>query len=424
MFKEIPACRLCGNPHLRSLLDLGHLGHTGVFPRTDDPDAAAGPLELVKCWGDRGAVCGLVQLRHSFDAAALYGDNYGYRSGLNRSMVEHLAAVVARAAALVGLRPGDLVLDIGSNDGSTLGLYGRQDLDLVGVDPCGPKFARHYPPHVRLIPDFFSAAAVRRHVGARRARVITSIAMFYDLEAPLAFACDVHDLLAEDGVWVVEQSYLPTMVARNAYDTICHEHLEYYALRQIQWVTDRAGLKILDVGLNEVNGGSFQVTAARADAPYPENTERVARLLAGEEAGGFDDLGPYWAFRDRIFAHRRDLLDFVNEARRRGQSVLGYGASTKGNVVLQFCGLTAEHLPCIAEVNEDKFGCLTPSSRIPIVSEAEARARRPDYFLVLPWHFREAILRREQAYLQGGGRLVFPLPTIEVVGREALSRAA
>jgi NDP-4-keto-2,6-dideoxyhexose 3-C-methyltransferase len=346
----------------------------------------------------------------------MYGAGYGYRSGLNRAMVAHLHGKVRRILETVALGKGDLVIDIGSNDGTTLAAYPAGGADLVGIDPGGEAFRRHYPPHVRLIPEFFSAKAVRSAFGARRARVITSFAMFYDLEAPMEFMREVRDCLDDDGVWVFEQSYMPTMLAMNAYDTICHEHLEYYALGPILWMMERVGLRVLDVELNGVNGGSFSITAARAGAPHHGRPEAIAALLAREAAAQLDTLEPYREFGVRVAAQRDVLLRFLRDARASGQKVFGYGASTKGNVLLQYCGVTPDDLPCIAEVNEEKFGAFTPGTLIPIVSEAEARARKPDYFLVLPWHFRDAIVERERDWLAAGGKLVFPLPHIDVVG--------
>jgi hypothetical protein len=424
MFTSIRACRICGNPNLASIVHLGDLALTGYFPRPDQ-SVPAGPLELVKCTAATGAdACGLVQLRQSYSPSDLFTDHYGYRSSLNQSMVRHLGSIVSRVQSLVALQPGDLVLDIGSNDCTTLGLYNRTDLDLVGVDACGHKFAPYYPAHIRLIADFFSASKIRALVGSKRARVITSIAMFYDLEAPLAFVREIHDMLASDGVWIFEQSYLPMMIDNTSYDTICHEHLEYYALRQIQWMLERADMKILDVTMNDTNGGSFQVTAARKEAPYPEASQRVAQVLVEEQRREFESKRPYVAFRDRVLGHRDVLRLFIGDAKRAGKKVLGYGASTKGNVILQYCGLTRNDIPCIAEVNEEKFGCVTPLTNIPIVPEQEARAQKPDYFLVLPWHFRESILRRETQYLASGGQFLFPLPLIEAVGQTAIARAA
>jgi NDP-4-keto-2,6-dideoxyhexose 3-C-methyltransferase len=247
MYSTIQACRICGNKNLESIVDLGNMALTGRFPLPHEK-IPVGPLELVRCasHGNNDA-CGLVQLRQSYDLGELFTDHYGYRSSLNRSMVRHLETIVKRAQELVTLDPDDLVLDIGSNDGTTLGLYQRLDLDLVGIDACGHKFAQYYPGHVRLIADFFSAAKVREIVGPKKARIITSIAMFYDLENPLAFVREIHDILAKDGIWIFEQSYLPMMIDNTSYDTICHEHLEYYALRQIVWMFDRANMKIVDV---------------------------------------------------------------------------------------------------------------------------------------------------------------------------------
>ncbi len=288
--------------------------------------------------------------------------------------------------------------------------------------PTGVKFRQYYPPHIRLIPDFFSAERFRTEAGRDRARIVTSIAMLYDLESPLDFMLQVREVLATDGVWLFEQSYLPTMLARNSYDTVCHEHLEYYTLKQILWMAARAGLKILDAELNDVNGGSFCVVASREEAPYPRNEAAISTLLREERDSGLDGLSIYAEFRDRILRNRDQLRCFLRESRKNGDRVLGYGASTKGNVILQFSGITAEDLPFIAEVNADKFGSFTPGSLIPIISEAQARAMTPSAFLVLPWHFRAHIIQRENQFLAAGGKLIFPLPNLEVISEESSDR--
>jgi hypothetical protein len=414
--EAITQCRICGNRNLVSVLHLGEQALTGVFPRNENETVTSGPLELVKCHSadDASPCCGLLQLRHSYRLDELYGTNYGYRSGLNPTMVAHLHNKVARITGQVSLAPGNLVIDIGSNDSTLLQGYGRTDLELVGFDPTGVKFHHYYPKHIGLVPDFFSRRAAQERLGSRKAKIITSIAMFYDLEDPTDFMAQVRDCLADDGVWVFEQSYMPTMLDVNAYDTVCHEHLEYYGLEQIKWMTDRVGLEIVDVELNAVNGGSFSVMVRKARAAQPAIAPSVARLLAAERDRGLHTLAPYEQFRRNVFAHRDQLVAFVAGARRAERTVFGYGASTKGNVILQFCGLTRDDIPCIAEVNPDKFGCFTPGTRIPIVSEADAKARRPDYLLVLPWHFRDFIVAREASYVAAGGRLVFPLPSIRV----------
>ncbi len=415
-YREVVQCRVCGNTNLVPILDLGIQTLTGVFPKSAGESVGAGPLVLAKCWDDWDSdVCGLVQLKHAFEADLLYGQNYGYRSGLNRSMVEHLGAIASKVKELVSLEAGDLVLDIGSNDGTLLRALDHPGVSMVGMDPSANKFRQYYHDAAQVIPDFFSSTRFRQEFGSRRAKVITSIAMFYDLDAPRDFVRQVSEILADDGVWFFEQSYLPSMLETTSYDTVCHEHQEYFSLRTILWMLEREGLKIIDIGLNGTNGGSFFIVAAKTVSPFPENTLLVQGMLDRERKEGIDGLAVYQDFRDRVGRHRSDLLSTLNDLRAQGKRVFGYGASTKGNVTLQYCGITARELPFIAEVNADKFGCVTPGTHIPIISEREARAMRPDVFLVLPWHFREGIIEREADFLASGGKLLFPLPAITMV---------
>lgn len=402
---------MTGSQNLVPVLDLGNQYLTGVFPRDPKEGITQGPLELVVAPDG-----GLLQLRHSYDLSEMYGLNYGYRSGLNRSMVAHLQQTVHRVLKLVTLGPGDVVVDIGSNDGTLLRAYPDYGQRLIGIDPTGVKFRSFYPEHVALLAEFFSADAFRGVAPGKKAKVVTSISMFYDLEHPLGFMQEVEEILADDGVWHMEQSYMPSMLRAKAYDTVCHEHLEYYALAQIKWMADRANLKILDVELNDVNGGSFAVTLSRRDAPFSEAERLVDGLIRAEDEMGLATLKPYDEFREAVFAHRDRLVRVVRELRAAGKRVLGYGASTKGNVLLQFCGFTPDDLPFIAEVNPDKFGCYTPGTNIPIISEADARRMAPDYYLVLPWHFRPNLIERERQFLASGGTMIFPLPDISLVG--------
>jgi hypothetical protein len=403
-------CRLCGSPDLLTVLDLGTQALTGVFPVSTEEHVSEGPLELVWC-----SSCTLLQLAHGYEPTEMYGDNYGYRSGLNRSMVRHLSRKTLGLEALVELSAGDVVLDIGSNDGTLLGAYATTPLRRIGIDPTAERFAEYYPPEAEIVADFFSASKFRE-VSDVPAKVVTSIAMFYDLEDPVAFARDVRDCLAPDGVWHFEQSYMPSMLRSTAYDTVCHEHIEYYSLSTVRRILDEADLELIDVRFNRVNGGSFAVTAARRGSRFAPNKVLIDWFVDQEERIRLDTPGPFRRFEESVFRHRTDLTQLVTTLREGGASVMGYGASTKGNVLLQFCGLGPAHIEAIAEVNEDKFGRVTPGTGIPIVSEDEMRARRPDYLLVLPWHFRDGIVEREEAYLKDGGLLIFPLPEIEIVG--------
>ncbi len=411
-YSEIKACRCCGNTKLESILSLGVQELTGVFPRSATEKVTSGPLELVKCFG--ADACGLVQLRQSYDSSEMYGDNYGYRSGLNQSMVRHLGNTVSRILAKYPVEDDAIVLDIGSNDGTTLSFM-PESARRVGMDPTIVKYGQYYKPGIQAIPEFFSAATFQKHHGEQKASIVTSIAMFYDLEDPLAFVRDIAKVLAPDGIWYFEQSYLPTMLSQNAYDTICHEHLEYYAFSQIQWMLQKCGLRVNDVLVNDVNGGSFAITACHEASSHRPNTAAIDALIAQERAEALDTMAPYEAFQRRVAAHRDDLLEMITRLRAQGASVLGYGASTKGNVILQYCGLTTAEIPAIAEVNPDKFGAFTPGTHIPIISETDAHAQQPDYLLVMPWHFRENLIQREANFLARGGKMIFPLPEISIV---------
>ena len=417
MYSEIKKCRACGNSELETVLNLGEQYLTGVFPEKKLPGLTKGPIEVVKCSGEPHRVCGLVQLRYSFPANEMYGETYGYRSGLNPSMVRHLHSKGDALCELVRPTARDIVLDIGSNDGTMLSRYATGTATLVGMDPSARKFAKYYRDDIKLITDFFSARVFRQHFGARKAKIITSIAMFYDLDEPQLFVDDVAALLADDGVWHLEQSYLPSMLRTNSYDTICHEHVSYYALRQLDWMLRRAGVRIIDVEFNNTNGGSFAVSAVKEQSSLRANKAAVESAVGDEAAMELETKRPYELFWQRVLAHRETLLRFFGELRREKKTIVGYGASTKGNVLLQFCGITPDMLPCIAEINEDKFGCVTPGTWIPIVPEKEARMMDPDAFLALPWHFRESILKREAAFLARGGKIVFPLPQLEIVSQ-------
>jgi NDP-4-keto-2,6-dideoxyhexose 3-C-methyltransferase len=411
-YTKIEKCRICGNPQLEVVVDLGEQYLTGVFPHhRANEEITCGPLRLVKCHGDDHA-CGLLQLQHSYDLSEMYGDNYGYRSGLNASMVRHLHSKVIRIRSIVDLQKGDLVVDIGSNDGTTLKAY-PSNLQLVGIDPTGEKFKQYYEQHIQLIPNFFSADLLEQLLPGKKAKVISSFSMFYDLESPVDFAKEIANVLdPQDGIWVFEQSYMPLMLERNAYDTICHEHLEFYGLKQIVWLADKAGLKIVDVEINDINGGSFSVVAAHKNSQYQDKNGIVAKLLASEEAAGLDDLAPYQAFAQRMEKSRTSLRDFIAKAELEGKKISGLGASTKGNVLLQYCGFTENDIVSIGDVNPDKFGAFTPGTWIPIEDEAKVLVSNSDYLVILPWHFRDFFLSNPKFK---GLNLVFPLPVLEVV---------
>jgi NDP-4-keto-2,6-dideoxyhexose 3-C-methyltransferase len=410
MVKIISSCRICGKKDLTSLMILDEQCLTGVFPKTKTEKVTIGSVELVKCSSSDG--CGLVQLRQSYDLGEMYGLNYGYRSGLNASMVKHLQSKVEDILKMGILNSNDLVIDIGSNDATTLRAYPQGVYDLVGIDPTGSKFSEYYPKQIRLIPEFFSANAVFKALAGKKAKVITSFSMFYDLEDPIAFAKEIEGALSDEGVWIFEQSYLPAMLRTNSFDTICHEHLEFYALKQILWIAKESGLKVLDVDFNDVNGGSFSITCSKAGAHYEPNKIKLSGILQDEERLGLNTTEAFDGFKARVEHAKDELMGFLRQAKLEGKRVCGLGASTKGNVLLQYYGITEDLISVIGEVNSDKFGSFTPGSLIPLAPEDEVLASNPDYLVVLPWHFRKFF---ESLPSMNGRTLIFPLPKFEIV---------
>lgn len=408
MYKKIEKCRICGNTRLECVLDLGEQMLTGVFPRAKGEQVTSGPLRLVRCTGG-DEVCGLLQLEHSYDLGEMYGENYGYRSGLNASMVEHLHNKVKTILKRVNLNKGDIVVDIGSNDSTTLQAYPEALTIPVGFDPTGVKFRNYYPPHIQLIPDFYSSTLFKDNFPGKRAKIITSFSMFYDLENPISFMRDIYEVLADDGIWVFEQSYMPTMLDMNSYDTVCHEHLEYYGLSQIKWMTDRVGFRILDVELNDVNGGSFSVIASKQKNDTG-TVPVVKKILDTERSRGLHTPAPYNEFALRVAQNKIDLLNFLKEAQSQGKTLAAIGASTKGNVLLQYCGLTEDDIAYVGEVNSEKYGRYTPGTWIPIVPEEELLGGKYDYLLILPWHFRNFFIGNQKLMTE---TLLFPLPHLE-----------
>ena len=409
IYTKTSNCRVCTSRNLTSVLNLGFQSLTGVFPKSVEEVIPEGPVELVWC-----SDCGLLQMAYSYDPGEMYGGNYGYRSGLNASMVKHLTDKIRYLEQIVIIDSNSVVLDIGSNDATSLKSYTVDGLRKIGIDPTGGKFQKYYTNDITLVEDFFSAEAYRS-VETRKANIITSIAMFYDLEDPIAFARQIEEVLDDNGIWHFEQSYMPSMLRTNSYDTICHEHLEFYSLEVVVKILAKANLKIIDVQMNSINGGSFAVTAAKKTSVLPQNHAVINWLLGQEKSMGLSTPKPYRDFEERMFRHRDDLVKLIRALNADGKTVLGYGASTKGNVMLQFCGFTVDDIPAVAEVNEDKFDCYCPGTMIPIISEAEARAMKPDYFIVMPWHFKNGILERESEYLEQGGKMIFPFPEIEII---------
>jgi hypothetical protein len=374
------------------------------------------PLELVRCDMTRNQEgCGLIQLRHTVPGAILY-QSYWYRSGVNRTMTRNLHEIAAQAEELVELHPGDLVIDIGCNDGTLLDGYGTSNLKYLGFDPSDVgryAVAKGYD----VVRDFYSYEMLRQRYVDQQARVITSIAMFYDLEYPRAFVADVAQALADDGVWVMELHYLPTMLEMNQFDAIVHEHLEYYSLAVIERLLGEAGLGVVRAELNGINGGSLRLFIRRAGrfTPRGEDAAAMQRLRIREFEMALDAPAPYEHFAASTERVREELGAVCRELVDAGKTIHIYGASTKGNTILQYAGIDRTLVPYAADRNPDKHGSETIGTNIPIISEERSREMQPDYYLALPWHFMDEFLEREREFLDRGGKFIVPMPTVSIV---------
>jgi hypothetical protein len=411
-------CRICGSSALSPVLSLGDQYIAGAFaePGGEQPVQRAIPLELVRCdmTSDQEA-CGLIQTKHTVPGSILY-HSYWYRSGINRTMTENLHGIAQAAQELVGLAQGDLVIDIGCNDGTLLDGYSAGGISYLGYDPSD--VARYaIDKGYEVVNDFFSAEPFRERYPDRKAKVITSIAMFYDLERPREFVADVAAVLAQNGVWVMELHYLPLMLEMNSFDAIVHEHLEYYSLAVLERLFAEEGLGVVSAEVNDINGGSIRlfIGHTRQLQQTPEHSRALQALRIREFELALDAPAPYEEFRRNSEKVRDDLAALLRKLKSEGKTVHVYGASTKGNTILQYAGIDASLVPYAADRNPDKWGSETIATRIPIISEDDSRAMNPDYYLALPWHFLDEFLQREQEFLDGGGRFIVPLPEVRIV---------
>lgn len=414
-------CRVCGSTSLTKVIDLGeqHLQGSFVKPGKEMPPMRKIPTSVLRCDSTKDErACGLLQMEHTVPPEILYSA-YWYRSGTNNTMRQHLQSIVNQAVTLLS-KPTARVLDIGCNDGTLLSYY-PDKYEKYGVDPSD--VAQEIKNDITVVQDIFPSDELNSCLKSKQLDIITSIAMFYDLENPIEFTKGIKKILAPEGIWVFEMSYMPTMLKMTSYDTICHEHLEYYSLAVIEYILKQARLKIFDVSLNAINGGSIRCYATHADNYAYKKEEFIHNIKALHQQEfdlELDTDKPYKNFQDRVNAHKEELTSLLKKLRNEGKRIHIYGASTKGNTILQWCSLDNRIIDFAAERNPDKYGARTLGTDIPIISEAESRAMNPDYYLVLPWHFKEEFIEREQEALKKGIGLIFPLPNIEVVKYEGI----
>jgi SAM-dependent methyltransferase len=407
-------CRVCGSAHLQKVIDLGpqHLQGSFIKPGKEMPSSRKINCTLVRCNPEKDEnACGLLQMEHSVPPEILYA-SYWYRSGTNNTMRSHLKGITE---AVVPLFSGsDLrVLDIGCNDGTLLGFYPESYIKYG----CDPSDIATEVKHATVVQELFPSDQLTSLLQGNKLDIITSIAMFYDLENPVEFVRNIKHALSDEGVWIFEMSYMPDMLRLDSYDTICHEHLEYYSYAVLERICQMAGMKIFRIGFNDINGGSIRCYATHRENgryQFPEDQQLINEIRQKEFDLELDTDKPYTEFTNRINKLKSELYGLLITLKKEGKKIHIYGASTKGNTILQWCGLDNTIIDFAAERNPDKYGARTLGTNIPIISEAESRAMNPDYYLVLPWHFKEEFVQREKEAIEKGTGFIFPLPKIEI----------
>lgn len=405
----IKKCRNCNFSKLNFLFTLGNLAFTGKFPNRfkNIPRAI---LNLVMC--DK---CKLVQLDRNFSKRYLYGKDYGYRTGINQTMTKHVRSVTLSAFKKIKLKAGDAVLDIASNDGTLLNSYSNKGIIKVGIDPVINKYKRYYKNINYYFPNFFSEKIIPKILKRKKFKIITALSMFYDLSKPNDFLRDIKKILHEDGIFILEHADLYSIYKHNLFDTICHEHLEYYSSTVIFNMLSKHKLKIFDHKFNKINGGSSQYYICHNNSKFKTNLKRINKIKNLEKEGKLSSVTTFKNFYKKINEIKTKLNLKIDSIIKNDQIIHGYGASTKGNVLLQYLNINSQIVKYIAERNPKKYNKYTPGTKIKIISEKNSRLKNPDYYLVLPWHFKNEILNREKKIRAKGCKFIFPLPKLTVV---------
>ncbi len=410
-YKEIDKCRICNSESLTEVIKISAQYLSPTFVESNEENELSKikvPLTVVLCDKNKNPdSCGLVQLKETVDPGLLY-TNYFYRTSVNDTMKRDLQGLVTDLQQRVKLVDKDVVVDIGAND-CTMLTYFPESTIRIGVEPAKNINWSNLDKSIKVVNDYFSKTALTPALNSKKVKAFTSCAMFYDLDDPGSFVKDIKSLLAPDGVWCIQLSYIVLMLKNLNFYDICHEHLEYYSLRTLSALMEKHGLKIFDASTNEVNGGSLRVfiTHKENNLPVSENMEK---LLQTEDEMRLYDVKTYTDFYEKIESLGKKVRRHIVEEINKGNPVLGLGASTKGNVLLQFFGIDKNILPYISEKNPMKVGLKTLGSDITLISEEHARNLKPSLMLVLPWYFKKEIVEREQEYIQNGGKLLFPMP--------------
>ena len=405
---KIKHCRNCKNTELFDLFSLGKISFTGKFPNTIRQNVPKAYLNVLMC-----KKCKLVQLDRNFDLNYLYGKSYGYRTGINKTMTDHVKKIVRKCSALVKLKSKQYVLDIGSNDATLLNFY-PNDIIKVGVDPLVNKYKKFYKKINYKISNFFKIKDIEKIKIKKKFKIISALSVFYDLRDPNKFIKEIKKILDDKGVFVLEHVDLYYIIKNNIFDTICHEHLVFYSTKIIIEMMKNNGLKVFNHEYNEINGGSSRYYICHSKTNF-KVSKNINKVLLRENLQGIELKKTYKLFFTKILNEKIKLIKLIKKIKNEEQDIHGYGASTKGNVLLQFYNINNKVVNYIADRNPLKWNSFTPGTRIKIISESQSRKIKPHFYLVLPWHFKNEILIREKNIRKKGTKFIFPLPKVRVV---------
>ena len=405
---KIKNCRNCKNTELFDLFSLGKISFTGRFSNTIHQNVPKAYLNVLMC-----KKCKLVQLDRNFDLNYLYGKNYGYRTGINKTMTDHVRKIVRKCSALIKLKPKQYVLDIGSNDATLLNFYAN-DIIKVGVDPLVNKYKKFYKKINYKISNFFKIKDIEKIKIKKKFKIISALSVFYDLRDPNKFLKEIKKILDDKGVFVLEHVDLYYIIKNNIFDTICHEHLIFYSSKIIIEMMKNNGLKVFNHEYNEINGGSSRYYICHSKTNF-KVSKNIKKVLLRENLQGIELKKTYKLFFTKILNEKIKLIKLIKKIKNEKQDIHGYGASTKGNVLLQFYNINNKVVNYIADRNPLKWNSFTPGTRIKIISESQSRKIKPHFYLVLPWHFKNEILIREKNIRKKGTKFIFPLPKVRVV---------
>ena len=405
---KLKKCRNCQGKKLTKLFSLGKLSYTGKFPKNINTNIKKTELTLVMC-----NKCSLVQLNNNYNLKYLYGPDYGYRTGINKTMTEHMKNIMKNLTRKINFKKGDCVLDIASNDGTLLNFFDKK-LVKFGVDPLVNKYSKFYRKINYKISDFFSAEKIIKKLPNKKFKVITALSVFYDINDPNLFFKDINKILDDNGIFLIEHADLMSIVKQKMFDTICQEHLTYYSNKIIINMVKNNNLRVFDLRTNNINGGSTQYFICKNNAKFKTNYKTINKFVKKENIMRLTNKKTFLRFFNHINKMKRSTKKYIDKIVSQNKIIHGYGASTKGNVLLQYFGINRKHIKYIADRNPKKDNHFTPGTKIKIITESKSRRLKPNFYLVLPWHFKKEILNREQNLIKKGSKFIFPLPVFKV----------